>query len=478
MSRNGKIRTIAGATLVLLFVAFVTTNSYSQTLSEQGIQALENIQNSFRAVAQKVLPSVVEVNVVDVVKRPAQKLESPFEFFFGPRGDESGEREFRREGLGSGVIVRKTGNKVYVLTNNHVVGSADEISIKLHDGRQYDASLVGRDEKKDLALVVFETESEVPLAELGDSDRVQVGDWALAVGNPLGFESTVTVGIVSAVGRRSVPGSRIGGYTDYIQTDAAINQGNSGGALVNIRGKVVGISTWIASPSGGNVGLGFAIPINNAKKAIDDFITKGKVEYGWLGISVGNFPPQAAEDMGVGGRTGAFVMGVFKGSPADKARLLPGDFITAIEGEKIADSDQLLRIVGDLQPGESTRFDLIRDRKPREVRVRIEARAEEQEIAKLSSQLWPGMSVVGVTDRIRQQLDLPKSAGDVIIGVVRKGSPSDVAGFRTGDIIKKVNGKELKSVADFYRILNDTSSRELMFSLFRKGSEVLIGLVR
>jgi serine protease Do len=471
------IETFAKPALVVVVLLVLTTAAFGQT--QQGLLTLETIQSTLRAVAQKVQPTVVEVNVVDVVKRPAQRFESPFEFFFGPRGSSSEqEREFRRQGLGSGVIVRKNGDKVYVLTNNHVVGTADEISIKMTDGRQFEASLVGRDEKKDLALVVFETSTSVPVADLGDSDQVQVGDWAMAIGNPFGFESTVTLGIVSAVGRPSLPGSRISGFTDYIQTDAAINQGNSGGALVNMRGKVIGLNTWIASPSGGSVGLGFAIPINNAKKAIEDFITKGKVEYGWLGITVGELQPQIADDMDLQGKSGAFVFGVFKNSPAEKAKVLPGDLITRVGEENINDSRQFLGIVGNLVPGDLVRFGIVRQGRFLQLPVRIGERLEEKELAKLSNAIWPGISVVRISDRIRSQLDLPKSAGNVIIGVVRKGSPSDVAGLRTGDIIKKINGKELRSVADFYTILNDTSTKRLMFNIYRKGSEVLIGLVR
>jgi Do/DeqQ family serine protease len=462
------------------FVAQVTAQSTRQ--AQQGIQALQNIQAAFRAVAQKVQPTVVEVNVVDVVKRPVLRFESPFDFFFGPRGERDSkdrqEREYRRPGLGSGVIVRKTGNKVYVLTNNHVVSSADEIGIKLTDEREFDATLVGRDEKKDLAMVVFETTQSVPVADLGDSDTVEVGDWALAIGNPFGFESTVTVGVISAVGRRSLSGSGVGGFTDYRQTDAAINQGNSGGALVNIEGQVVGINTWIASPSGGSVGLGFAIPINNAKKAIDDFISKGKVEYGWLGITVGNLSQQVAEDLKVKGTQGALVYGVFKDSPAAKAGVLPGDYITEIDGNEVQDSSHLLSIVGDLPPGKLVQFDLIRDGGRKQLNVKIEARAEEREIDKQSNRLWPGISVVKITERLREQLDLPKSAGEVIVGVVRKGSPSDIAGFRSGDIIKKINGRDVRSVVEFYRLLNDLSKQELMFTVHREGNDIIIGLVR
>ncbi len=468
--------------IILLVGIGAIASAQSSDQVQQGMQALLNIQAAFRSVADKVQPTVVEVNVVDVVKRPVFRFESPFDFFFGERREQNSkdqeEREYRRPGLGSGVIVRQNGNRLYVLTNNHVVSSAEEITIKLIDGREFEASLVGRDEKKDLALVMFETTERIPVAIMGDSDSVKVGDWALAIGNPFGFESTVTVGVISAVGRHSIPGRRIGEFTDYIQTDAAINQGNSGGALVNIKGEVIGINTWIASPSGGSVGLGFAIPVNNAKKAIDDFILKGKIEYGWLGITVGNMPAEVAEDLNVKGKSGALVYGVFKESPAEKAGMLPGDYITQIGGEAIHDSAHLLRIVGNLAPGKSIQFNLVRSGSLRQLNVKMEARAEESEISKQSKKIWPGISVIKVTDRLREQLNLSRSAGQVMIGVVRKGSPSAIAGFRSGDIVKKINGRDVKDVAEFYRLLNNVSEKQLMFTIFREGAEILIGLVR
>ena len=469
--------------MLLIGIVLIGPLSAQSTSSPgDGVQALQNIQNAFRAVARKVIPAVVEVNVVDIVKQQVQRFDSPFDFFFGPQqGDKSKqpeEREFRRPGLGSGVVVRRNGEKVYVLTNNHVVGDAEEISVGLSDGRSYDARLVGKDEKKDLALIVFETKENIPIAELGNSDELQVGDWALAIGNPLGFESTLTSGIISAIGRRSVPGSSMSNYTDYIQTDAAINQGNSGGALVNIRSQVIGINTWIASPSGGNIGLGFAIPINNAKKAIEDFITKGKVEYGWLGITVGNIPDGVAEDLGVKGKNGAFVYGVFKDSPADTGNIVAGDFVTKIGSEEIRDSNHLLRIIGDIPPGERTRFELLREGRQYVVQVRLAARADEAELAKQRNTIYPGMSVVKFTENIRKQLNLPRSVGEVIIGVVDRESPAAIAGFRTGDIVKKINGKDVQSIADFYRIINDKSSTQMMFTIYRQGSDILLGLVR
>jgi len=469
---------------VIVFGALLLAAVGAFAQADQALVTLENMQNAFRSVAKRVLPSVVEIDVVDVVKQPAQRV-NPFFFFFGPRGPEQSppgqaqpqDQEFRREGLGSGVIVRRDGSKFYVLTNDHVVGQADEIRINLNDGRKFDAKLVGRDPRRDMALVSFESREAVPVADLGDSDRIQVGDWALAVGNPLGFESTVTVGIISAVGRQPGPGVQ-GGFNEYIQTDAAINQGNSGGALANIRGEVIGINSWIASPSGGNVGLGFAIPINAAKKVVDDFISKGRVEYGWLGINVGDISDDAADDLKVKGRQGGFVYSVFEDSPAQKGGILPGDFVTTIEGEAIRNTNHLLRVVGGLAPGKRVRFDLIRYGRPTTINVTIAARDEEQKIEARQKSVWPGLSVTRITDRIRDQLKLNRGMGELVVSNVADGSPAAIAGFRPGDIVKAVNNEDLKSVMDFYRVLNETRGKEASFQIFREGTRVTLGLTR
>ncbi|MBE3065659.1 MAG: trypsin-like peptidase domain-containing protein [Spirochaetes bacterium] len=229
--------------------------SSSAALAES-TKSLESIQYSFREVAKKVLPVVVEIDVTEVIKQPTQQLQTPFDWFFNQPPGNGQPREFKRGGLGSGIIVKRSGDTYYVLTNNHVVDSATDISVKLSDQREFKGKVVGKDDRKDLAVVSFSAKEALPIAELGDSNSLEVGDLVLAVGNPLGFENTITMGIVSALGRRGPQGQSVSASTDYIQTDASINQGNSGGALVNVRGQVVGINTWIAAPTGGNVWLG------------------------------------------------------------------------------------------------------------------------------------------------------------------------------------------------------------------------------
>jgi serine protease Do len=441
---------------------------------------LEGLQQTYREVARKVLPVTVEIDVVDVVKQTVPQFRSPFDFFFGPGEGEATprEQEFKRYGLGSGVIVKRADKKVYVLTNNHVVGEADEISVRLYDERQYTASLVGKDPKKDLALVVFETTEEVPVAQFGDSDVVQVGDIVLAVGNPMGFNSSVTSGIVSAVGRKPMPGSGVALFTDYIQTDAAINQGNSGGPLVDIYGRVIGINSWISSPSGGSVGLGFTIPINNAKKAIEDFITKGKVEYGWLGVNIIDLSKEAKKDLGIGDRSGSFVYNIYKGSPAYKGGILPGDFIVKVAGQPIEDSSHFLFVVAGLNPKQTYDFELLRSDKTEKLSVKIEERGEESEIVQQTKNLWPGMFVVRITEDIEKQLNLPKKTGEIIVARVENDTKAAVAGIRQGDIILEVNGKKVVDLRGFYEALNNTGGKTVTLHLYREGQEITIGIGR
>ncbi len=452
-----------------------------QALSSESLATLQSIQNAYRAVAAKVLPTVVEIDVVDVVKQAVPTFPNPFDFFFGPGNGnqpQPRERTFRQQGLGSGVIVRQTGDRVYVLTNNHVAGEATEISVKLADGRTFKAKLVGKDPNRDLALVEFTSRGEVPVAELGDSNTLQVGDIVFAVGNPLGFESTVTSGIVSALGRRSMPGADVSGFTTYIQTDAAINQGNSGGALVNIYGQVVGLNTWIASTSGGNIGLGFAIPINNAKRAINDFITKGRSDYGWIGINMGNVPQGSAAELKLKDSNGAFVYGVFKGSPADKAGIIPGDVITRINGTALKDSSDLMLAIGDIAPGKAASLEVERYGQPEHLTIQVGSRADEKQLAAQASKIWPGFSVVKLTNDIRQQLGLQNVSAELVIGAVDQGSPADVAGLRAGDLIQKVGGRDVRTLPDFYKALNNPGTKEIMFTIQRQDTNLIIGLVR
>jgi len=443
---------------------------------------LSNMQNAFRQVAKTVIPEVVEINVVNVVN--VQVPQSPFDFFFnnpGGNGNQPQERQYKQRGLGSGVIVRHDGNTVYVLTNAHVAGDAEEISVVLNDGRQFKAKKVGSDSRLDLALISFQTKGDVPVAQLGDSNSIQVGDWAIAVGNPLGFESTVTAGIISAVGRTADQGKLANSITDYIQTDAAINPGNSGGALVNLKGQIIGINTWIASQSGGSVGLGFAIPINNAKKAIDDFIQHGKITYGWLGVQIGNADPNLYPNirsaMKLGDAAGSMVFNLYRNSPAAKGGILPGDYITAVNGQSVQDANHLSRMVGTLSPGETVNFDLIRYGQKKSVSVKITERSAESQLQNQTDQLWPGLYVVGLTQDIEKQLGV-KNVNGVVVAQTIQGSPAGTAGFQQGDIIQSIGGKDINNMLDFYKALNEASSQSVVFQISRGGNQIRLALVK
>ncbi len=435
-------------------------------------------QNAFRNAAQAALPVVVKIDVVNIVTQRVPTLQNPFGFFFGTRPEEPQEQELRRPGLGSGVMVRRVGDRVYVVTNAHVIGTADEITVSLHDGRSFEATRVGTDERRDLAMVVFETKETVPIARLGNSDDVAVGDWVFAVGNPLGYESTVTSGIVSAVGRRPAATSRIAGLTDYFQTDAAINRGNSGGALVNLAGEVIGINTWIASQTGGNIGLGFAIPINNAKRAIDELINLGVVEYGWLGIAYGGaITTDVARSIGYGGGLeGALVGSVYAGSPAARAGLRPGDIVIEVNGARVRQWGDLVNYVADQQPGRPAVFRVWRDGRTLSRRAEIGRRLADGELADI--EFWPGLVVMPLSAEMRESLSMRNEPGNLVIADVIAGGPAANAGLRRGDIVRRVNNEEVRDLAEFYRIVNAQAEDELALRLAREGREYVIGLVR
>jgi serine protease Do len=415
--------------------------------------------NIFRGVAGEVQDVVVQIDV-QIVQTGSQ---APLDFFFGP-----GQEPDPQPGLGSGVIVGRDGNAVYVLTNNHVAGDASTINIILHDQRTFRGELVGADPRMDLALVRFEASGDIPVARLGDSDQVHVGDWALAVGNPLGLESTVTAGIVSALGRTQGPASNI---SDFIQTDAAINPGNSGGALVNIRGEVIGINTWIASTTGAFIGFGFAIPINNARRVIDELIAKGRVDYGWVGVTIRDPFPGTRTGLQLGNNTGGLVVNVYRGGPADRSGILPGDFITRTNGTKVLNANQLVRVVGGLSPGKSYQFHIIRYGKEETATVTPVARGEEDAIATQTRNMWPGMLVVTGADSEQAGVEAKAS----VVTMVYEGTPAGTAGLRAGDVIRTVNGKTVGSLVEYYRYLNEANGR-VQLGILREGGEVTIGL--
>jgi Do/DeqQ family serine protease len=469
------IGAIFGFSLAFLSFSCSTPKAKAQVqtdpvvIPESALAVANDLQTVFRAVSEKMLPSVVELKTVSVRRQQVPNFQGiPWEFFFGPRdrSPNNQEREFRSQGLGSGVIVRHINGKYYAITNNHVIDDATEITIATKSGKEYPAELVGKDERKDLALVSFRTTDFYPVAVLGDSDLTAVGDWAIAIGNPLGqqFSFSVTMGIVSAVGRTGGPGGNI---NDFIQTDAPINQGNSGGPLINIRGEVIGINTWIASNTsgGGNVGLGFAIPVNNIKRAIDEFIETGTTRYGWLGVSLIEPNRDTVTALGLENRRGALVSQIFIGSPADTGGIRPGDFITHVNGRESRNVNQLTMLVGDLRAGENATFTIIRDRQTRDIRVRIVERTDE--ISADNRSQWPGVMIIPLTDQIRQSLRLDDDTRGLYVAQVISRSPADIVGLRQGDRIISVNGENVGDLTSFYRVLRENTASELWFGILR-----------
>lgn len=451
----------------------VYAESPSQISMPNGtLSFLEGMQNANRAVSSALLPSVVTLDVTETRTVDNTPLDTNPWFFFGnPNNNgqdgETPQREYKSEGLGSGFIVRHTGNTWYLLTNHHVAGSASSITVRLDDGREFEGRLVGGDERKDIALVSFESSAtDIPVVNLGDSDTVKTGDIVFAIGSPLGYMSSVTQGIVSAVGRDGGPNGNI---NDFIQTDAAINQGNSGGPLINIYGEVVGINSWIASQSGGSQGLGFSIPINNVKKAIEDFISDGKVKYGWLGVSLVDADPATITELGLTGRKGALASQVFTNSPAAKGGVIPGDYVIALNGHDVKTVDQLVRDVGDLPVGNAADFKVIRGGKEIVLKVRIEERNENTVTD--YSKLWPGFIPYVLTDDVRTRLKLEASQKGVLVANVQAKSPAAVMGLAAGDVVVKINDKTVNDLSGFYAQIASAKG-EIWFDVIREGQTV------
>ena len=294
-----------------------------------------------------------------------------------------------------------------------------------------------------------------------------MGDIAFAIGSPMGYVSSVTQGMISAVGRHGGPNKS--NVNDFIQTDAAINQGNSGGPLMNIYGEVIGINTWIASSSGGSQGLGFSIPINNVKKAIDDFINNGVLQYGWLGVQLIQVDKDFLASLNIENTEGALAAQVFLGSPADKAGIMPGDFIVELNGKRIKSVDNLVRDVGDLLAGETATFKLIRDHKTITINAKIEARDEK--IVENSSKLWPGFTPVPITDEIIEKLKLEKGQKGVVIASILPKSPGIIMGLKQSDVVVGVCDKKISSIAEFYKELS-VAPKEIWFDIIREGQNL------
>jgi len=430
------------------------------------------IQQNFRQIADETLPLVVQVNTVDIFSQEVPDLDGWDFFFPDPEGDgESEEREFRTQGLGSGVIVRRNKDTYYVVTNNHVVGEADEVSITLHNGRIYPADLIGKDPRRDLALVSFSAPGvDIQEARLGDSDSLRIGDIVVALGNPFGYSGTVTQGIISGL-HRSGPTD----ISDFIQTDASINQGNSGGALVDLKGRVIGINTWITTPTGGSIGLGFAIPINSVKNVVDQLIESGRVAYGWLGVSITDTNHDILESMKEKDVSGAVVTNIYVDSPAEKAGIRPGDIILNVGRRRIKNADNLIQAVSDLPVSRDSVFVILRDGESREIPVAVQERADDDTIRAQSAKFWPGLRLYPITEALREELEKIPEKGVYVLAVDR-GTPGESAGLKSGDVITRLGETEVHSLDAFYSSLTLAEKKALAVKVHRAGEELELTL--
>ena len=434
--------------------------SYSSQLGEaraarEQLADGTDLTHAFEVVAKALRPSVVSVNSVRRVP-----MNNDFSGgFFGqhPQG------EAIQRGLGSGVLVSKDG---YILTNNHVVAGADEVDVVLSDDRDLRARVIGVDEKSDIAVIKIAGDNYAA-APLGDSDKAEVGQWVLAVGSPFGLRQTVTAGIVSATGRANVG---IADYEDFLQTDAAINPGNSGGPLVNLQGEVIGVNTAIASETGGNLGVGFAIPSNMARKIMESIIEKGRVERGWLGVAIQDLTTELAQSFGYSG-TGALVGDVVDGGPAENAGIRTGDIIVEFNGKEVKNSAELRNLVASTTPGTQVDIVVVRDGQKKTVKAKIgsldDMAASPGPAAAPAA--W-GMDVQTLTPQLARAAGVPEDQQGVIVTQVVRDSLADRVGIQPGDVIVSVGNSKITSTQDFRQaIASNNATAGLRLQILRDG---------
>jgi serine protease Do len=460
-SLPGITRIVCIAVLFCSFSLFYGPNAYS---AAQG-------PASFADLVEVVKGSVVNISTTQTLKEnpmaPFMGPNSPFRDYFGEEfkrffGDQP-QGPMKTHALGSGFIIDDDG---LILTNNHVVEKADEIKIKTTDGNEYDAKVVGRDPKTDIALLQIKAKGKLPKpAKLGDSEAIRVGDWVIAVGNPFGLGNTVTSGIISAKGR--VIGA--GQYDDFLQTDAAINPGNSGGPLFNMNGEVVGINTAIVEKG---QGIGFATPINMAKDILAQLKT-GKVIRGWLGIMIQDLTPELAESLGATATKGVVVSDVIPDSPAEKGGLKRGDIVQSLNGKPIDSANMLSRSVAALAPESAVTLEIIRDSKPVTVKLTIgtmpEETPEKKAVGPKTESAW-GITVQNLTPELAQKFGVDEKEGGVVISELEQGTPAAEAKLRPGDIIKEVNRQKIQNARDWKQTTEKMKKGEPLLLLVKRGA--------
>jgi len=435
------------------------------------------VPENFSHLAEVAKPAVVNIRTEKTVQGGGKvfrhffgnpfggRERDPFRDFFGPF-EEGPSKEFKQRSLGSGFIIDKEG---FIVTNNHVVEGADQIKVRLADDQEYDATVVGRDPKTDLALIKIEGAKDLVPLPMGDSDTQEVGTWVVAIGSPFGLEQTVTAGIVSAKGR--IIGS--GPYDDFVQTDASINPGNSGGPLVNMNGEVIGINTAIVASG---QGIGFAIPINMAKDIIAQLKSKGEVTRGWMGVGIQDLTPELAEYYKVKGETGVLVTQIFEGDPADKAGIKANDIITAVNGEPVTSSRELSRRIAALGVGQKAKITIMRDGREKTVTVETAKRQEEQALAskEAESDEKLGLSLQSLEPDMAARLGYDEAEKGVLVTGVESGSKADKAGVQQGDLVKEINRKPVAGMEEFRKQLNQVKKGDPIMLLLKRGQSGFI----
>lgn len=442
---------------------------------------MNQLNQDFINISRGVTPAVVSISTVAKAQRrpfnpfrqPDQKDEM-YDFFFGHPQEGESPDDTPADGVGSGVIV--DAEKGFVLTNNHVIEGADNIRVSLPDGRDYRAVVVGTDPNTDLAVIRIEGRGPFIAATLGDSSRLKVGEWVLAIGNPFGLNSSVTAGIISAKGRADVG---VADFEDFIQTDAAINPGNSGGALLNIRGEVIGINTAIATRTSGYMGIGFAIPSNMAKQVMDSLIAKGKVTRSQLGVFIAQMDEPLAQSLGLkDNRQGIVVTGVVNGSPADQAGLKKYDVILKLQGRAVNDTNQFRNEIALLKPSTQVTIDILRDGKPMTLKpVLREMQAGQATEPELMAPLPTdkmGFGVADLTPAMRNQLGVSAGLQGVVVSTITNSSQAFEKGLRRGDVITELNRKPMRTAADFEAAIASLKPKDVVLLAVQRRDASLI----
>jgi len=479
---------VLGAILFTCSAGSTTTNPSSSSAASSVKPAkaatpqLEVFRYEIADLAEKLIPTVVTIQTESTIKisdRGGFFGDDFFDqFFFGPRSPQKPrEREHKQQGQGSGVIISSSGQ---ILTNNHVIQGADQIKVTLSDKREFKAKIVGTDSLTDIAVIqIEEAVKNLPTATLGNSDALRVGEWVIAIGSPFALSQTVTKGIVSAKG---VHGRGITSYESFIQTDAAINMGNSGGGLFNLAGELIGVNTAILTRSGGFQGIGFAIPVNWARSIMTDLLKDGKVSRGWLGVSIQDIDANIAKALKLSPAKGALISEVFEGSPAQKGGIKDGDVVRSINGKAIDDANSLRNTVAALRPGENAEFEVLRDGKTLKLKVNIALRDEnnlagtapESKDAKKDANEW-GIQAAELTKEQRKSAGLTESSGGVLVASVKDKSPAEKAGIKRGDIILVANNKRIANLKDFNSVFT-MDAKTIMLQIRRSGGQFFIVL--